>query len=70
MTVTHPDDRLLRLSEVRTRTALARTTIYRKMRAGSFPEPLKVGVRAVRWRESEIDSWLASRPRASGYTPD
>jgi prophage regulatory protein len=70
VTATRPDDRLLRLSEVRTRTALARTTIYRKMREGSFPEPLKVGVRAVRWLESEIDSWLSSRPRASGYTPD
>ena len=70
MTVTRPDDHLLRLSEVRTRTALARTTIYRKMREGSFPEPLKVGVRAVRWRESEIEDWLASRPRATGYAPD
>ena len=30
-------DRLLRLSEVQTRTALGRTTIYRKMREGSFP---------------------------------
>ena len=70
MTVTRPDDRLLRLSEVRTRTALARTTIYRKMREGSFPEPLKVGVRAVRWRESEIESWLSSRPRATGYPCD
>ena len=61
-------DRLLRLTEVQTRTALARTTIYRKMRDRSFPEPLKVGVRAVRWRESEIEAWLATRPRATGYT--
>ena len=47
-------ERLLRLSEVLTRTGLARTTIYRKMRDGSFPEPLKIGARAVRWPESEI----------------
>ena len=38
------------------------------MRDGSFPEPLKVGVRAVRWRESEIEAWLETRPRATGYT--
>ena len=62
-------DRLLRLSEVQTRTALSRTTIYRKMRDGSFPEPLKIGVRAVRWPESEIAAWLAARPRASGDRP-
>ena len=41
-------DRLLRLSEVVTRTGLGRSTIYRKMRDGSFPEPLKIGLRAVR----------------------
>ena len=62
-------DRLLRLAEVRTRCGLSRSTIYRKMREGSFPEPLKVGVRAVRWREAEIEDWLASRPRATGYAP-
>ena len=59
-------NRLLRREEVEERTGLARTTIYRKMREGSFPEPLKVGARAVRWPASEIDTWLAGRPRASG----
>ena len=62
-------DRLLRLSEVRARTALERSTIYRKMREGSFPEPLKIEARAVRWRESEIEAWLAARPRATGDRP-
>ena len=61
--------RLLRLSEVRSRTALGRSTIYRLMRNGDFPEPLKIGARAVRWRESEIEEWLAARPRATGDTP-
>ena len=62
-------DRLLRLSEVRARCGLSRSSVYRQMRAGAFPEPLRVGVRAVRWRESEIEDWQATRPRASGYTP-
>jgi len=38
------------------------------MRDGSFPEPLKVGVRAVRWRESEVEGWLEALGRASGDT--
>ena len=67
MTVTTSDNRLLRLREVLALCGLSRSTIYRKMREGSFPEPLKVGVRAVRWREAEIEDWLASRPRATGY---
>ena len=59
-------ERLLRRSEVESRTGFSRTSIYRLMRAGQFPEPLKVGPRAVRWRESEILKWLAERPRARG----
>ena len=61
-------DRLLRLNEVQARCGLSRSSLYRMMRDGSFPEPLKVGVRAVRWRESEIEAWLEALPRASGYT--
>ena len=61
--------RLLRLSEVRSRTALGRSTIYRLMRNGDFPEPLKIGDRAVRWRESEIEEWLAARPQGYSVTP-
>ena len=67
--VTESPDRLLRLAEVLTLTALARSSIYCKMREGSFPEPLKVGVRAVRWRRSDIQAWLADCPRATGDTP-
>ena len=69
MAVTDSDSRLLRLGDVLVRSGLSRSTIYRKMREGSFPEPLRVGVRAVRWREAEIEDWLASRPRATGYAP-
>ena len=68
LTLHKPDlpDRLLRREEVEQRCALTRTSIYRKMREGSFPLPLKVGVRAVRWPESEIETWLSERPRARG----
>ena len=66
---TAPTDRLIRLREVVARTGLSRSTIYRKMRDGSFPEAVKAGDRAVRWRESEIEAWLAARPRATGDTP-
>ena len=60
------NERMLTRPEVETRVGLARTTIYRLMRAGQFPAPLKVGPKAVRWPASEIDDWLASRPRATG----
>ena len=59
-------DKLLHRRDVETRTGLARTSIYRLMREGNFPEPVKVGPKAVRWPESEIEAWIADRPRASG----
>lgn len=59
-------ERLLHRKEVELLTGLARTSIYRLMRQGEFPVPLKVGPRAVRWPEGEIERWLADRPRAHG----
>lgn len=59
-------DRLLTRAEVESRFGIARTTIYRLMRAGDFPTPVRVGPRAVRWRECELEDWLASRPKATG----
>ena len=57
-------DRLLRRREVEEITGLARSSIYRQMDRGSFPRPVKVGPTAVRWRESDITEWIASRPTA------
>ena len=59
-------DRLLTRAEVESRVGLTKTSIYRMMRAGQFPEPLRISTRAVRWSASEIEAWLADRPRASG----
>jgi prophage regulatory protein len=28
---------------------------------GEFPKPIKIGTRAVAWRESEIDAWITAR---------
>lgn len=60
------NNRLLTRPEVETRCGIARSTIYRLMRAGRFPEPVNVGQRAVRWPEHELEKWLAERPRATG----
>ena len=51
---------LLTRREVESRLGLTKSTIYRLMRSGLFPEPIRVGPRAVRWPEVEIEQWLAS----------
>ena len=60
------NDHMMTRAEVEARCGIARTTVYRLMRAGQFPEPLRIGPRAVRWPASEIEAWLAERPRATG----
>ena len=60
-------DRLLTRHEVEHRVGIKRSALYRMMRAGAFPLPLKIGPRAVRWPESEIAAYIESRPRATGF---
>ena len=59
-------DRLLHRAEVEERTGLSRSAIYRLMRAHQFPIPIRVGPRAVRWPQSEINEFIAACPRAPG----
>ncbi|MCY3963313.1 MAG: AlpA family phage regulatory protein [bacterium] len=62
-------DDLLTRRQVEERCCLSASSIYRFMRAGLFPEPVRVGWRAVRWHASEIDAWFAARPRSTGDRP-
>ena len=53
--------RLERLPSVKARTGLSRSEIYRRVNAGTFPQPVKLGERASAWNSAEIDAWIAER---------
>jgi prophage regulatory protein len=53
--------KLIRRPAVQEKTGLSRSTIYEKMKSGSFPTPVKLGPRAVGWVETEVDAWLEDR---------
>lgn len=55
-------DRFLKLTEVMHRTSLGSSTIYRRLAAGTFPQPRQLGPACVRWMESEIDNWIVELP--------
>lgn len=57
-----PRERLISYQEVGTRLTLSRTAIWALVKAGEL-HPIHIG-RAVRFRESEIDSWIAGRVSA------
>ncbi|ASK21097.1 helix-turn-helix transcriptional regulator [Halomonas sp. N3-2A] len=50
--------KLIRIKDVMERTGLARSTIYKYISLGQFPQPIKLGTRAVAWVESEIEAWI------------
>ncbi len=57
--------KLLTCKQVCEITGYVKSTIYRLMDEGEFPKALKIGPRAVRWREDEIRAWIESRPRST-----
>jgi prophage regulatory protein len=52
---------LLRRPQVEAITGLSRSSIYRAMDQDQFPRPVKIGQRAVAWRETDLNAWLSSR---------
>ena len=60
-----PRDTLLGMQEVVQRVGMNRSSIYVQMRLGTFPLPIKISIKSVRWIASEIEAWVQSRPRAT-----
>ena len=57
--------KMLRTPEVLEITGLSRVTLWRKERAGTFPQRLRLSDNAVGWDSEEISSWLKSLPRGA-----
>jgi prophage regulatory protein len=43
-------------------------TLARRVAAGAFPRPVRIGQRRVAWVQSEISDWLAERMEERGST--
>lgn len=56
---------LLKLNDVLNLCQLSKSTLYRMIRAGDFPEPVALNKRAVAWKTDEIEAWIENLPRAS-----
>ncbi|MYA44637.1 MAG: AlpA family phage regulatory protein [Gemmatimonadetes bacterium] len=56
--------KVLRYPEVQAVTGLSRKSIERRINAGTFPRPVRLGARAVGFRSDEIEAWIKARPRA------
>ena len=63
-----PGRRLLRPKQVMTRMGWSRTTLWRRVRAGKFPAPVKTGANGTAFYEDEVDEAQANLPRVN-YAP-
>ena len=57
--------KFLRLPEVLARTGLSKSSVWKFVKDGTFPEPIKLGPRARGWIESEIEAHNQARIEAS-----
>ena len=57
-----PQPEFYRLTDVLAKIGVGKTTVYKMIGRGQFPRPVKLGERAVAWRRSDIEGWIATRP--------
>jgi prophage regulatory protein len=56
----------LRLKEVQTHTGLSRSSVYLRIKQGTFPKPVPLGSpHTVGWIREEIAEWCAQQIRAA-----
>ena len=56
-----PGTRLITLGQIQELIPLSASTIYRRMRAGTFPHSVRLGPNRVAWRYEEVMLWIAER---------
>ena len=54
-------DRIIRLPEVMNTVGLKKSAIYKKVKAGEFPAPIKLGPHANGWLESAVRGWVKKK---------
>lgn len=54
---------LLRLYDVRRRTGLSRSALYRLIAAGQFPHPIRLTERTSAWPDHVVQAWIEEKVR-------
>ena len=61
-----PPSRILRIHQTLNMSGLSRTSLYEKMKTNEFPKSVKLGARAVGWREADVIAWMNSLKPSEG----
>ena len=57
VSVIEQSGKLMRIADVCELLGISRSTIYKRVSDGTFPRPIQVGPRAVRWHVDDIVAW-------------
>lgn len=56
---------LMRLPAVCAVVGLSKSQIYRLIRAGEFPQPVRIGANSVAWPAQQVEHWVREKIGAS-----
>ena len=57
-------EQYLNIQEITASLKVSKSTLWRWIKQGLFPRPVRLGPKAVRWRESDIAAWDRERTAA------
>lgn len=57
-----PDTGFLRQPQVLAFVPFSKSTLWRRIQARTFPQPVKLSVRVTVWRAEDIRHWITSQP--------
>lgn len=55
-----PETGFLRQAQVLAFVPISKSTLWRRVQAGTFPQPVKLSERVTVWRAEDIRHWIAS----------
>jgi len=55
------NDRIMRITELETMLGISRSSIYAWIKGGTFPKQIKLSIRLVGWKASEIQAWIDAK---------
>jgi prophage regulatory protein len=53
--------KLYRIEDVAEMTSLSKASIYKQIRLGTFPKPIKLDSRTNAWTDEQLEEWVKSR---------
>jgi prophage regulatory protein len=56
-----PQNNILRLKQVISKTGLSKSTIYTLLSEGKFPSRIQLSSRSIGFSEIEVDNWIAEK---------